>query len=160
MESIDETATESTHDETLTKIHHQLVLYVKEKEQIDELRYTQAKLAEATESLGKQISKIENEHKDRNRSRREDRRFAYYARFVDIWRHEDQSWKMPTTVEGFEQEVKKQQETYAKRVEERDEATRQQEKWKKEIEAKLQQDIKRVREQQVAELRARKRQAK
>ena len=65
-----------------------------------------------------------------------------------------------TTVEGFEQEVKKQQESCAKCVEERDEATRQQEKWKKEIEAKLQQDIKRVREQQVAELRARKRQAK
>ena len=55
MESIDETATESTHDETLAKIHHQLVLHVKEKEQIDELRYTQAKLAEATESLGKHL---------------------------------------------------------------------------------------------------------
>ena len=54
--------------ETFTKIYHQLVLCVKEKEQIDELRHTQAKLAEATESLGKQISEIENEHKDRNRS--------------------------------------------------------------------------------------------
>ena len=59
MGSNDETATESTHDETLNKIHHQLVLYVKEKEQIDELRHTQAKLVEATESLGKQISEIE-----------------------------------------------------------------------------------------------------
>ena len=37
MGSIDETATESTHDETFAKIHHQLVLYVKEKEQVDEL---------------------------------------------------------------------------------------------------------------------------
>ena len=51
MGSIDETATELTHDETFTKIHHQLVLYVKEKEQIDDLRHTQAKLAEVTESL-------------------------------------------------------------------------------------------------------------
>ena len=67
---------------------------------------------------------------------------------------------MPTTVEGFEQEVEKQQELYTRRVEERDEATRQREKWKKEIEAKLQEDIKRAREQQVAELRARKRQSK
>ena len=103
MGSIDETATESAHDETFTKIHHQLVLCVKEKEQIDDLRHTQAKLAEATESLGKQISEIENEHKDQNRSRRENRRFEYYARFVDIWRHEDQSWKMPTMVAGFKQ---------------------------------------------------------
>ena len=157
MESNDETATESTHDETLNKIHHQLVLYVKEKEQIDELRHTQAKLVQATESLGKQISEIENEHKDRNRSRREDRRFAYYARFVDIWRHEDKSWRMPTTAEGFEQEVEKQQKSYAKRVEELDAADK---KWKKEIEAQLQKDIKRAREQQVAELRARKRQSK
>ena len=64
---------------------------------------------------------------------------------------------MPTTAEGFEQEVEKQQKSYAKRVEELDEADK---KWKKEIEAKLQEDIKRVREQQVAELRARKRQSK
>ena len=89
MGSINETATESAHDETFTKIHHQLVLYVREKEPIDELRHTHAKLAEVTESLGKQISEIENEHKDRNRSRRENRRFDYYARFVDVWRHED-----------------------------------------------------------------------
>ena len=71
MGLIDETATESTHDKMFAKIHHQLVLCVKEKEQVDELRQTRAKLAEVTERLGKQISDIEDEHKDRNRSRRE-----------------------------------------------------------------------------------------
>ena len=56
--------------------------------------------------------------------------------------------------------LERQQNLYAKRVEERNEATRQREKWNEEIKAKLQRDIKRAREQQVAELRAQKKQAK
>ena len=60
-----------------------------------------------TERLGKQISDIEDEHKDRNRSWHEDRRFEYYARFVDIWRNEDKSWKMPATVAGFNEEIER-----------------------------------------------------
>ena len=61
MGSRKETATESTHDETLAKIHHQLVLYVKEKERIDELRQARIQLSEVWATLNQQISDVEDE---------------------------------------------------------------------------------------------------
>ena len=68
--SDEETAKRSTHDEMFAKIHHRLVLYVKEKEQIDELRQTRAKLEK------ERISCREDEHKRQNQSRCKDREFA------------------------------------------------------------------------------------
>ena len=64
---------------------------------------------------------------------------------------------MPATVAGFDKEIQRQQNI---RAEEQREAARQQQEWKDEIKAKLQSDIKRSREQQVAELPARKKQSK
>ena len=64
---------------------------------------------------------------------------------------------MPATVAGFDKEIQRQQNIQA---EEQREAAHQQQEWKDEIKAKLQSDIKRAREQQVAELPARKKQSK
>ena len=73
----------------------------KEKERVDELRQAQVQLAEVRATLSQQISDLEDEHKDLNRSPNEDP----YARHVDIWRNEDESWKMPATVVEFDEEM-------------------------------------------------------
>ena len=67
---------------------------------------------------------------------------------------------MPATVTKFEAEIERQQDLNIKRAEEKAEADRQQQDWDDKLKAKLQRDIKRAREQQIAELHARKRQAK
>ena len=122
---------------------------------VDELQQARAQLAEVRATLSQQISDLEDEHKDRNQSRCEDPRFAYYAKYVDIWRNEDESWKMPATVAGFNKEIQRQQNLDRIRAEKQEEAAHQQEKWNNEIKAKLQSDIikRATREQQVTELR-------
>ena len=50
----------------------QLSQYVKEKELVDELRQARVQLAEVRATLSQQMSDLEDEHKDRNRSRNED----------------------------------------------------------------------------------------
>ena len=107
--SNEETAKRSTHDETFAKIHHRLVLYVKEKEQIDELRQARAKLAKESEIIRQQISRREDEHKRQNQSRCKDREFVYYAKHMDLCRHEGKSWKTPSTVAEFDAEIERQQ---------------------------------------------------
>ena len=57
-------------------------------------------------------------------------------------------------------EIERQQDLYERQAEKCNEAIRQQEKWDEETKAKLQRDIKRAREQQIAELRVRKKQTK
>ena len=77
-----------------------------------------------------------------------------------MWRAEDKSWKMPATVAEFNEEVERQEAICETHAETRRQADHQRTKYEEERKEKLLINIKRAREQQVAALLARKKQAK
>ena len=155
---VNKTATKNATDND--EFFHHLQQYVEEHEVLDELRQARSKLNEEKEKITMKILNLEKEHKSKNESRNRNGWFRYYVDKITLWKHEDKTWKSPSTVDDFEEEIERQQ----KLLDEKAKSHKKDEQHWQEIKDKRTRrvalDIDTARRAQVADLQSRKRKAR
>ena len=136
---------------------HHLRQYVEEREAIDELRQARSKLNEEKEKLTMKILNLEKEHKSKNESRNRNGWFRYYVDKIRLWKHEDKTWKLPSTIEDFEEEIERQQTLLHQEAESHKKDKQRWQEIKDERARREASDIKKARKAQIADIWSRKR---